>query len=79
MYNLRNCLNHREPAEPISLYISEREPKFQEDHRTISVQVIERVSAGAALTLLSRKTLSRRVVVIDEPTHSEETVEIYIL
>lgn len=79
MYNLRNCLSHREPAEPISLYVSEREPKFQEDHRTISIQAVERISAGTALELLSRKTLSRRVVVIDEPTHSEETVEIYIL
>jgi hypothetical protein len=79
MYSLRQCLKHREPSEPISVYTVPREPKFQEDHRQMASLLLERMTAGAALDCFKRKWLSLRVVVIDEPCHSEETVEIYIL
>ena len=79
MYNLRACLNHREPAEPISVYTVPRVPKFQENHRLMSSLLLDRMTAGAALKCFKREWLSRRVVVIDEPTRNEEPVEIYIL
>ena len=79
MYNLRNCLKHREADEPISVYTVPRVPKFQENHRPMASLLLERMTAGAALDCFKRKWLSRRVVVIDEPCHIEETVEIYIL
>lgn len=81
MLNLRTVLTHREAAEPISIFATTEKSVFPGDgqgFRSRSTLVMERMPAGAALSMFSQKTLDQHVVMVLDRDRSEDTTDLYI-